>query len=252
MVNGENVRGSPFAVHVKARQFKAGLSFKQHGSFFGAFDYPWGMTVNEHNEIAVTDREYSRVQVFSSDGTCLRSFGSEGDQEGEFNDPVGIAFHDNEDIIVADRMNSRVQIFSGQGEYLGQFGGEGNLDHQLNDPWGLSLESDGNIVSDSESQAIKIFSPSDQFIRKFGRDDTLNDPIHCIQKDEYFVVSDAGGHCIKVFNMEHKFLYKFGKEGVEMESSISRKVWRLTIWGTCWSVILKITECRCSICLGSL
>ena len=213
MVNGEHVRGSPFAVQIIARQFKAALSFGQQGSSVGTFGCPWGVAVNERNEIAVTDRDNNRVQVFSSDGTYLRSFGRVGDQQGEFDSPRGIAFH-NENIIVADRFNSRVQIFSGQGEYLREFGGEGNLDHQLDDPWGLSVDSDGNIiVTDYGNQTIKIFSPSGQFIRKFGGKCALNRPIHCIQKNSYLIVSDAGDHCIKLFNMEGKFIYQFGKEG---------------------------------------
>ena len=78
MVNGEHVSGSPFTVQVKPRQYKPVLSFGGEASSAGMFDGPWGVAVNERNEIAVTDRDNKRVQIFSSDGTYLRSFGSEG------------------------------------------------------------------------------------------------------------------------------------------------------------------------------
>jgi len=211
-VNGEHVRGGPFAVQVKARQYKPVLSFGREGSSVGEFDGPWGVAVNERNEIAVTDRYQNRVQIFSNDGSFLRSFGRYGDQEGEFNNPHGIAFLSNENIAVADRYNHRVQIFSKQGEYLSQFKGEGNLDHQLCYPWGLSVDSDGNvIVADLDNKLIKIFSPRGQFIRKFDGEGSLVDPCHCIQKDKCFIVSEVGDHCIKVLNVEGKFLYKFSK-----------------------------------------
>ena len=214
MVSGEHVRGSPFAVQVKAREFRAVLSFGQQGSSAGAFDYPWGVAVNERNKIAVTDSDNDRVQVFSSNGTYLRSFGREStDQQGELKDPRGIAFNDK-NIIVADSCNNRVQIFNGQGEYLAEFGGEGNLDHQLDHPCGLTVDSEGNtVVVDTENQTIKIFSSSGQFIRKFGGKHSLNRPIHCIQKNNYLIVSDAGGHCIKVFNIEGKISISVWKEG---------------------------------------
>ena len=214
MVNGEHVSGSPFTVQVKPRKYKPVLSFGEEGSSAGMFDLPWGVAVNERNEIAVTDSDNNRVQIFSSDGTHLRFFGSEGDQEGEFKCPSGIAYLNNGNIVVADSHNNRLQIFTEQGEYLTQIGGEGNLDHQFNYPWGLSVDSDGNIiVADSNNKLIKIFTPSGQFLRKFGAEDLLVDPIHCIQKDQYFLVSDNGDHSIKVFNADGDFLYKFGNEG---------------------------------------
>ena len=212
-VNGEHVRGSPFEVQVKPRQFRPVLSFGQKGSSAGMFYGPWGMAVNEKNEIAVTYRNNNRIQVFSSNGTHLRSFGREGDQQGEFNRPAGIAFH-NDNIIVVDSRNHRVQLFSDQGEYLGQFGGEGNLDHQLKYPHGLSINSDGNIiVADSLNKLVKIFSNSGQFLRKIGTTGSFTYPVHCIQQGGHFVVSDSREHCIKVFNMEGEYLHQFGQKG---------------------------------------
>ena len=215
MVNGEHVRDSPFTVQIKTRQYRPVLSFGREGSLAGLFDCPWGVTVNERNEIAVTDEDNNRVQVFSIDGTYLRSFGRKGDQEGEFDDPRGIVFLNNGNITVADSFYNRVQMFNGQGEYLSQFGGEGNRDHQLHFPWGLSVDSDGNIiVADSKNNLIKIFSPSGQLLRKFGGEGSaLTAPYHCIQKESKLIVSDVADHCIKVFTCEGDFLYKFGKKG---------------------------------------
>ena len=214
MVNGEHVSDSPFTVQVEPRKYKPVLSFGGDGSSTGMFNAPWGVAVNERNEIALTDSDNNRVQIFSSDGTYLRSFGSKGDQEGELIHPCGIAYLNNGNIVVADFGNHRLQIFTGQGEYLTKIGSKGNLDHEFVYPWGLSVDSDGNIiVADSSNKLIKIFTPSGQFLRKFGGEDLLVDPCHCIQKDQYFIVSDYGDHSIKVFNAYSDFLYKFGNEG---------------------------------------
>ena len=143
----------------------------------------------------------NRIQVFSSNGTHLRSFGRNGDQQGKFNWPAGIAFH-NDNIIVVDRGNHRVQLFSEQGECLGQFGGAGNLDHQLERPLGLSIDSDGNIiVADSHNKSVKIFSLGCQILRKIDTEGSFIFPFHCIQQYNYFIVSDPGDNSIKVFNI---------------------------------------------------
>ena len=213
-VNDDHVRGSPFAVQVKPRQFRPVLSFGQSGSVPGLLRRPWGVAVNERNEIAVTEFGNNRVSIFSSDGTYSRSFGRAGDKQGEFDWATGIAFDKNGNIIVVDSDNHRVQVFSEQGEYLNQFGEQGSLDHQLKDPCGLSLDDDGNIiVADSGKKLIQIFSPYGQFLRIIGREGSFACPIHCVQYDKYLIVSDMNENCIKVFDRDGNFLYKFGKKG---------------------------------------
>ena len=215
-VNEEHIRGSPFPVKPKPRQFRHVLSFGQPGSSVGMLRLPYGVAVNERDEIAVTDSNNHRVQVFSSDGTYLRSFGRKGDKQGELNWPAGIAFDKNSRSIVVDSLNHRVQLFNEQGEYLSQFGGKGNLDHQLRDPLGLSIDRNGNIVvADPGNKVIKTFSPSGQFLHTLGEGEGegFTSPCHCIQYDKYRIVSDAGENCIKVFDINGNFLYKFGNKG---------------------------------------
>ena len=201
-VNEEHVHGSPFATHVEPRQFKPVLAFGQQGSAAGTLRCPWGVAVNEHDEIAVTDSGNNRIQVFSSDGTYLRSFGKSGDKQGKFNFPAGIAFdRKNGNILVVESENHRVQLFSEQGEYLNHFGEQGNLDHQLKYPRGLSVDSDCNvIVADSGNKVIKIFSHNGHFVRKIGEEGSFSRPWHCVQYDNYLIVSDSNENCIKVLN----------------------------------------------------
>jgi len=165
-VNEEHVYGSPFVVDVKPRHFRPVLSFGQQEPAAGMLRRHSGVAVNERNEIAVTDFSNHRIQVFSSDGTYLRSFGRKVDKQGEFNFPAGIAFDNNGHIVVVDSDNHRVQVFREEDEFPNQFGEQGSLDHQLQDPYGLSIESDGNyIVADSNNKLIQTFSPTGQFLR---------------------------------------------------------------------------------------
>ena len=213
-INEEHIRGSPFPVKPKPRQFRHVLSFGQKDSSVGMRFGPLGVAVNERDEIAVTNTY--RVQVFSSDGTYLRSFGRKGNKQGELDWPAGIAFDKNKRSIVVDNNNHRVQLFNDQGEYLSQFGGEGNLDHQLRDPLGLSVDRNENIiVADKGNKVIKTFSPSGQFLYKLGEGEGegFTSPCHCIQYDKYLIVSDGGENCIKVFDINGNFLYKFGNKG---------------------------------------
>ncbi|XP_015779062.1 PREDICTED: E3 ubiquitin-protein ligase TRIM71-like isoform X1 [Acropora digitifera] len=211
-VNGQHVRGSPFKTEFKPRLFKP-VFFGKQGSAPGMFNGPLGIAVNDKDEIAVTNSDNHRIQIFVSDGTHLRSFGRKGNLQGQFKSPRGITFYDN-NIIVSDTYNHRIQIFDDQGHCLDQFGEKGSLNHQLDCPYGLSIDSDGNIiVADSNNKAIKIFTLDGQFLRTIGEEGSFIDPVHCIQHDNYFIVSDNGDHCINVFDKQGKFLYNFGMTG---------------------------------------
>ena len=213
-VNGEHVHGSPFEVQVQTRQYKPVVSFGHFGSVIGRLNRPWGVAINERNEIAVTDTVNGRVQVFSSNGIYLTSFGKKGYQTGEFLYPSGIAFL-NDNFIVADCDNHRVQVFTDRGVYLSEFGGKGHLDRHLQKPHGLFLASGAEnvVVADRDNDSIKIFFPDGRFKRKIYRPGVFTQPLHCVQLGELLVVSAVNEHCIKVFDLEGNFLYKFGKKG---------------------------------------
>ena len=207
-VNGEHIRGSPFEVQVKPRQFRPVLSFGEQ-----ILKHPWGVAVNEQDEIAVSDVGNHKIHLFKSNGTHIKSFGGQGAQHGEFDWPSGTAYR-GDNIIVAEQENHRVQVLSRQGEYLRHFGGKRSLDHQLDSPTGLSIDSDGNIiVADRRNKLIKFFSADGQFLNKLGTEGSFTEPFHCIQHGNYLIVSDSGDLSVKCFDRRGNFLYKFGKEG---------------------------------------
>ena len=211
---GANVRDSPLEAQVQTRRFGSVLSFGQKGKSVGMLNWPWGVAVNDQDEIAVTECWNHRVSVFSSDGTHLRSFGGRGNNNGEFWNPTGITFDSHGNIVVADCYNHRVQVFDRNGNFLSKFGGQGSRDNQLSYPQGLSINGDGDIiVADEGNKLIKIFSSSGKYLRKFCGAGSWVKPFHCIQHGQYFIVSDGGDHSIKTFDLGGKLISKFGKQG---------------------------------------
>ena len=208
-----NVRDSPLEAQVQTKRYIPVLSFGREGESVGMLNGPWGVAVNDHDEIAVTELHNERVSVFSSDGTHLRSFGREGKNNGEFTTPSGIAFDSFGNIIVADCHNRRVQVFDGNGKFLRKFGKPGShLHHQLKSPEGLSINGNGDIiVTDKGEKLINIFSSKGKYLHKFGEAGDLVEPYHCIEHGQYLIVSDYGDDSIKMFDLEGKFISKFGK-----------------------------------------
>ena len=132
MVNEEPVQGlDPFTtVQVNPREFKAVLSIGREGTYYsGRFKNPWGVSVNERDEIVVADCNNARVQVFKSDGKTMSCFGKRGEKNGEFVEPTGVACDGQGYILVSDKVNSTVQLFNGTGkfEFVGLFREKGDV-----------------------------------------------------------------------------------------------------------------------------
>jgi hypothetical protein len=71
------------------------------------------VAVNAHGNIVVADTANHRVQVFTSTGAHLLTFGGLGAANGQFNFPSGVAVTPTGNIVVADTSNHRIQVFAG-------------------------------------------------------------------------------------------------------------------------------------------
>ena len=212
-VNGEDVRGGPFPpIRVKTRELKTRMSFGSEGTGPGQFNRPWGVAVNTHGEMAVSDDNIHRVQVFSTEGSFLYSFGEKGTGDGQFSFPRGVTYDRDDNLLVVDCENDRIQQFSRTGQFMRTFEAKGELGRNLILPQGISTSPDGNIiVADAGNKRVVVFTPEGRVLLTLHGDQL--DPWHCVSHDNRYFVSDWNENCIKVFSDQGDFLYQFGREG---------------------------------------
>ena len=173
---------------------------------------PWGVAVNTHGEIAVSETDSHRVQVFNSEGRFLFSFGKEGTRNGQFNYPRGVTYDRDGNLLVVDCINHRIQQFSRTGHFMRIFAAKGELAEKLKYPLGISTSPEGNIiVADNGNKRVVVFTPEGRVLLTLHGDQL--DPAHCIFHGNRYFVSDYDGNCIKVFSDLGNFLYQFGRKG---------------------------------------
>ena len=83
--------------------------------------------------VFVSDYGNHRVQVFSQDGSFVRSIGSCGTGDAQLFNPHGISIA-NGLVAVADCGNHRVQVFSQDGSFVRKFGAQGVEEGLFNNP----------------------------------------------------------------------------------------------------------------------
>ena len=101
-----------------------------------------------------------RVQVFDSNDSFIRQWGSFGNGTGQFSETApGIAIDNskNKNVYVIDKINARVQMFDNEGNHLTGWGSSGKGPEQLNQPEDIAVDGKGLIyITDTRNSRIQI------------------------------------------------------------------------------------------------
>jgi len=143
--------------------------FAQYGPGDGKSIWPFGVAVDNHDNVYVSDEWTNTISVFDATGKFLRKWGKTGSGDGELLRPAGLVCKKDGNIIVVDSGNNRLQIFTPDGRLVAKCGRAGSGDGEFNQPWGITLDKDENIyVADWKNHRVQKLSPEGAFLMKIG------------------------------------------------------------------------------------
>ncbi len=136
------------------------------------FIMPHGLTVDQDNNIWVTDVGLHQIFKFTHDGKLLMTLGiakTAGADSLHFNLPTDVAVAEDGSFYVSDGYgNSRVIRFSSEGKYLFEWGVKGEKPGEFNIPHAVDLDRHGNVyVADRENSRIQKFDGQGKFLREW-------------------------------------------------------------------------------------
>ena len=181
------------------------------------------VAVNATDNIIVSDRDNSRIQVFDQSGNFLFKFGSRcvlasgigcvdpdgsgplqiGD--GQFNFARGVAVDESGNIIISDTRNHRIQVFDPSGNFLFKFGTFGSGDGQVRFQIGVTVNNSNQIiVADAGNHRIQVFDSLGNFLYKFGNigsnDGQFLGPRNvAVDGTGRMIITDPVNHRVQVF-----------------------------------------------------
>ena len=216
LVNGSDVRGSPFGVDfllkpVKLNKNVAELRAKKgHLNFPQQPGGPWGIAVAPNGHTFIADHNSHQIHVFDEQRKHIRSFGQHGSGNGQLDCPTGIAVDADGLLYVCNRRNHRIEKFRMDGTFVRQFG----VGH-LSNPWGVTVSNNRVYVADNGNHRISIFILEGQIIRTIGSRGSGPGQFDCpsavaISPDGDMYVTDYN-HCVQVFSPDGVFQREFGK-----------------------------------------
>lgn len=194
----------------------------------GTFVMPYGLTIDDEDNIWLTDVGLHQVFKFDSAGALLMTLGERGipgDDAAHFNMPTDVAIAPDGTFYISDGyVNSRITKFSKDGEYITRWGTKGMDVGQFDVPHSIALDSNGFVyVADRGNARIQIFDEAGKFVKEW-KNASLGRPwaVRIDAKGNIFVV-DGGDQNefwpdrarILQLDSEGKILASFGSYGKE-------------------------------------
>lgn len=137
------------------------------------FAMPHGLTIDDHDNVWLTDVALQQVYKFSPDGRLLLTLGERGVAGADarhFNRPTAVAVADDGSFYVSDGYkNTRVMKFSADGKFLFQWGTKGAGPGQFDLPHWVALDASGNVyVADRSNQRIQVFDSAGHYMSQWA------------------------------------------------------------------------------------
>ncbi len=145
-----------------------------------------------------------------------RTVGEKGNGPGQLVEARGVAVDGDGNVAIVDAGAKRVDVFNSDGKFVRAIGKEGTGDGQFVDPSAAVFDPAGNlVVLDSETSWIQRFSPTGDFIGKFGGPSAAFYHPRGIAVDGLgnFYIADTGTGRIAVFNSNGESVKNLGEHG---------------------------------------
>ena len=141
---------------------RTGLFIKEFGK--GKLKNPFGLSMDDKEQIIVSDYYNNRIQVLAKNGGNIFTFGDIGPEK--LLHPLSCVSHKNR-FFVSDSGHSCIKVFDQAGQFLYKFGSEGTKNGQFVIPSGLHIDRhDCLLVCDQGSGRFQKFSLEGRFIGK--------------------------------------------------------------------------------------
>ncbi|MFQ5914323.1 MAG: SMP-30/gluconolactonase/LRE family protein [Nitrospinota bacterium] len=184
------------------------------------FKRPFGVAVDEADNVYAVDSELKLIRVFDPKGKFLREITHKSLER-----PTGIAIDPRRRrIYVADSSsrtseNHVIHVFDMDGAHLKAFGGRGREEGKFYFPTYLAVDKSGNIyVADTLNARVQVFDPEGRYVKAFGqRGDSIGmfDKPKGVALDSFgnLYVVDSSWSNVQIFNQRKQILLYFAGWG---------------------------------------
>ena len=238
---------TPMRVSEPTHNHQVPLCFGQYGHDLQQLTSPFGVSVSQEGYIIISDKRDNRIMIYDFRGSLKALFYCSGDiydivitpsdhlivvnakagsslickydlngccvaklgNQFKHDKPRGVALTSSNIIIVTTVEPPSVCILNENGKMLRRFRGSGLDGGRLKKPYNVAVNGkDEIIVSDCDSNCLKVFTQTGQFRFEIGtKTAQLKSPQGlCVDANDNIIVADAGNHRVVKFNSSGKLV----------------------------------------------
>ena len=171
---------------------------------------PYGIAVNSHGEMIVSERGGHQITIFDIRGQKIRTFGSYGVSQEQMEYPSGVAIDDVDNIYVTSY--HKLQKFASSGELINCVGQEGSKEGEFNIPRGVALYNNQVYVCDRYNHCIQVFDLDLNFIQSIGSHGKGFAPFDVkFDTAGHMYVAEYDNNRVQVMDKNGQFIRMFGQ-----------------------------------------
>ena len=195
-MNGKDIVGSPFRVLVKIHPTQLGPPVRTITEFKG----PWGIALNNKEQVVVVDRDGKKVSIMERDGKRIQTIECD-----KFRRPCGVATGPDGAIYVTDYGAGCLFKFNKEGRLLK------TVQNELKGPKFMKIVKNQLYMSDYSNSLVKIFDtdcnvigtiPTNEYCYTYDIAEG-DDGLYVVGNNRIGVYSSApNGHIIRHLNIQ--------------------------------------------------
>jgi DNA-binding beta-propeller fold protein YncE len=203
---------------------KQGFWSKLAGIVAGAPEFremvrPYGIAVDSHGRVIVTDPGISAVHIFNLAERKYKLIDRRDKSKDPMISPQCVAVDEKDNIYVSDSEAGKVFVFDPQGKTRKVFGSLGGGEGFFRHPTGIAIDREAHrvYVTDTWADCVYILDTDGRVLSSFGRHGgergEFNSPIEVQVKNGVVAVVDAMNFRVQLFDRDGNFQAQIGTSG---------------------------------------
>jgi len=180
---------------------------------------PYGIAVDSHGRVIVTDPALSAVHIFDLAGRKYKLIDRWDKSKDPMIAPQCVAVDEKDNIYVTDSEAGKVFVFDPQGKTRRVFGSLKRGEGFFKRPTGIAIDRKAHrvYVTDTLANCVYVLDTDGRVLRRFGERGgergEFNFPVEVQVKDDLVVVVDAMNFRVQLFDRDGNFQAQIGTSG---------------------------------------